>query len=89
MCTFLLTAVTCGGLTNERTTWKTIYFAKDPIMKLWRYGIINLLREAYNSGELTFPEGICGANPTPTEFNNWLDEHYQNALDYPLCQTRQ
>ena len=70
-------SVTCGGLTNERTTWKTIYFAKDPIMKLWRYGIINLLREAYNSGELTFPEGICGANPTPTEFNNWLDEHYQ------------
>ena len=27
-------SVTCGGLTNERTTWKTIYFAKDPIMKL-------------------------------------------------------
>ena len=70
-------SVTCGGLSKGNTKWKAIYFAKNPIMNLWRYGIINLLREAYKTGKLMFPEGFYGGNPTPTEFNNWLDEHYQ------------
>ena len=50
-------SVTCGGLSKGNTKWKAIYFAKNPIMNLWRYGIINLLREAYKTGKLMFPDG--------------------------------
>lgn len=72
-------SVTLGGLTDDRQTWKPLFFPKKLIMPMWRYEIINLLRQAYQRGELVLPPGLQHRCPTPRAFNAWLDNHYQKA----------
>ena len=45
-------------------------------MKVWRRGIINLLREAYKSGALSLPEELESKYPDYQSFNKLLDEQY-------------
>lgn len=42
-------SVTMGGLDKDNN-WKDIEFKKDNIMKMWRYGIINLMRQLIDDG---------------------------------------
>ena len=70
-------STTLGGLTDDRQTWKRLYFPKRLIMPQWRYGVITLLRKAYQRGELTLPEALQRRCPTPQAFNAWLDFHYR------------
>ncbi len=44
-------SVTMGGLT-EQQTWKKIRFSKKAIMPMWRYEVINLLREHAKDGNI-------------------------------------
>ena len=39
-------SVTRGGLCDDNQQWKSVHFTKNAIMPAWRYGVINLLREA-------------------------------------------
>lgn len=64
---------TLGGLANDNTEWKSIYYAKPCIMPQWRYAIINLLRETYKAGELVLPPEITNYQ----QFNSLLDTEYQ------------
>ena len=41
-------SVTVGGLANDNTAWKPLYYSKKQLMPMWRYEIISLFREAYN-----------------------------------------
>lgn len=68
-------SVTRGGLTQDNTAWKSVYFYKDAIMPMWRYEIINLLRQSYDS--LTLPNHLKTMCETPYDWSRWLDQHYQ------------
>ena len=51
-------SVTVGGLSNDNRRWKTLYFCKKTLMPMWRYEVINLLRQTFNRGELALPKFI-------------------------------
>jgi len=69
-------SVTCGGLLiSDTDQWKSIYFVKDQIMPMWRYEIVQLLRQSYPS--LVLPEALKAQCPTQQQFNRWLNTHYQ------------
>lgn len=70
-------SVTTGGLANDNKTWKTLYFCKKALMPMWRYEIINLLRQTYNHGELVLPEALKKIAANKTGFNRWLNPHYE------------
>ncbi|RDH41947.1 hypothetical protein B9G39_25800, partial [Zooshikella ganghwensis] len=55
-------STTRGGLCADQTTWQSLYFAKHSLMPMWRYEIINLLRNAYET--LTLP-------PTLSTYTLW------------------
>ena len=48
-------------------------------MPQWRYGVITLLRQAYQQGQLTLPPALQARCPTSATFNVWLDGHYRKA----------
>ena len=35
-------SVTVGGLSNDNTAWKPLYYCKKVLMPMWRYEVINL-----------------------------------------------
>ncbi len=69
-------STTGGGLLIEDDSqWKSIYFAKEVVMPMWRYEIIHLLRESYDS--LVLPEALKTQCATQQQFSRWLNTHYQ------------
>lgn len=71
-------SVTRGGITDN-DTWKDLYFSRDAIMPQWRYAITKLLREAYKSGTLILPDTLKATCHNLTDFNRFLNEHYQKS----------
>jgi hypothetical protein len=68
-------STTCGGLTTgDEPQWKPMYFVKAQIMPMWRYEIVNLLRQSYES--LTLPLELKAKCPTKQAWSRWLDSHY-------------
>ncbi|MGF6439769.1 hypothetical protein QF001_000522 [Paraburkholderia youngii] len=49
-------SVTCGGLTPDGEQWKSMYFVKARVMPMWRYAIVDLLRQSY--GALVLPQEL-------------------------------
>lgn len=70
-------SVTLGGLTEDSQAWKPLYFPKRLVMPMWRYEITHLLRQSYQRGELRLPPDLQERYPTLSDFNAWLDSHYQ------------
>lgn len=68
-------SVTRGGLSDQGTAWKSMYFAKAQIVPMWRYAIINLLRRSYDS--LVLPEALKSVCPNSLDWSRWLDTHYR------------
>ncbi len=68
-------SVTNGGLTQDLTKWKNVFFHQKTLMQIWRYQIIHLFRNAQS--KLVIPPNIQNKlNPTFT-FNQFLDLLYQ------------
>ncbi len=69
-------SVTLGGLINGNTKWKSgLYFYHLTIKKMWRYALINLLREQYKAGNLKLPPNLNHIKTYET-FNSWLNFLY-------------
>jgi hypothetical protein len=68
-------SVTCGGVTADGAQWKSLYFVKAQIMPMWRYAIIDLLRQAYDS--LVLPAELKALCPTKAAWSRWLNDHYE------------
>ena len=64
-------SVTCGGLLEDLSQWKAIYFVKKQIMPMWRYELIDLLRQSYDS--LILPEALKQQCATQQQWNQWLE----------------
>lgn len=68
---------TLGGLSEDGSHWKTIFFNQNTLMRMWRYEIISLFRRAYQKNTLVIPEHIKKRlNPTFT-FMHFLNFLYQ------------
>ena len=70
-------SVTRGGLTHDGKNWKPLYFSNAALMPQWRYAIIDLLRAAWDQGQLTLPYSLKEQYPDRSAFNHWLDKHYR------------
>ncbi|MCG7881046.1 MAG: IS91 family transposase [Candidatus Thiodiazotropha taylori] len=70
-------SVTRGGLYDDNTQWKSLYFPKAAIMEQWRYGVTDLLRQAYKEKKLIIPTGLEDECHNLSSFNRFLDRHYQ------------
>lgn len=64
------------GITDDLKTLKEISFDRENLMKMWRYRIITIFRQAAKNHELNFPQKLKHLNNYLT-FNSWLNVLYQ------------
>ena len=70
-------AITLGGLTNDHTGWKTLYFVREQVMKQWRYEVIKLLRKEAKKGRLVIPPELTAQwQQQDQTLNDVLDNEY-------------
>jgi len=65
-------SATCGGL-NKKLKWRKMYYYHQDIKDMWRYRIIQLLREEYKNNNLTLPKKYN----SPDIFKNLMQELYE------------
>lgn len=68
-------SVTRGGIHKESGDWKDIYFAKEPVMKAWRYNLIQLIRRIPFS-DITLPENLASIIHDENDWNTMLSNAY-------------
>jgi hypothetical protein len=70
-------SVTTGGLSEDNKQWKNLFFNQATLMRIWRYQIIALFRNAYKQQKLILPSTVQQQlNPTYT-FNQFLEVLYK------------
>lgn len=67
-------STTCGGLFEDCSQWKSLFFHQTTLMKTWRYQIIQLFRKAKN---LIVPPAIKKQLNHTFTFNNFLNQLYR------------
>ncbi len=67
---------TTAGLAEDNSKWKNVFFKQETIMKMWRYEIIKLFRDAYNNNELILTNAITDKLSPIFTFNNLLNGYY-------------
>jgi hypothetical protein len=70
-------SVTTGGLAEELTRWKNLFFKKTMLMPIWRYNVITLLRKAHRQKPLIIPKAIQEQVSPLFTFNHFLDKLYK------------
>lgn len=68
-------STTTGGITEDGTQWKKLYFDQKTLMKMWRYEIIKLFRTFYEKS-LFIPNAISKRLNNAFTFNQFLDALY-------------
>jgi hypothetical protein len=72
-------SVTTGGLSEDKTQWKKLYFKQDTLMRMWRYQIIKLFRKKFNKQKLSLPNNIKEQINHTATFNQFLDRLYKKT----------
>lgn len=73
-------SVTCIGIIAGSKKWRNknwvkLYFRADAVKEMWRYEIINLFRNFYNTGKMKLPKKL-GYIRTHEDFNSFLNPLY-------------
>jgi hypothetical protein len=69
-------SVTLGGLTNNKTKWSnSLYFHHISVKTMWRYVVIDMLREQYKAENLKLPPNLKHIKDYKA-FNSWLNFLY-------------
>jgi hypothetical protein len=68
-------SVTLGGLVNNKKWSANIYFYHLTVKKMWRYALVNLLRNQYKAGTLKLPRKLKHIQ-SYSSFNSWLNVLY-------------
>lgn len=72
-------STTIGGLSPHIEAWvKGSYFYHDTLKKMWRYRIIDLLREEFKMGLLKLPPNLKHIKSYET-FVSWTSQFYKNT----------
>lgn len=70
-------STTLGGLSLDNKQWiDNISFNYSSVKKMWRYKVINLLREQYKLNNLKLPKNLQHIK-NYSSFNSWLNFLYQ------------
>lgn len=70
-------STTAGGLSDDMTQWKNLFFKQDTLMKMWRYGIINLFRKMHANEPLKIPKSIQQLLTPHFTFSHFLSKLYK------------
>lgn len=70
-------SVTNGGLTDDLSRWKNVFFDQDTLMKMWRYKLITLFRKTHVQQPLTIPKATQQQLNLLFTFNNFLNKLYK------------
>jgi hypothetical protein len=68
-------SVILGGLINNKKWCGNIYFNHSTVKKMWRYALIDLLRNQYKDGKLKLPRNLKHIQ-NYSSFNSWLNFLY-------------
>lgn len=68
-------STTTGGLSEDLTQWKNLFFHQATLMRMWRYRIIQLFRKSYP--QLIIPPAIRKQLDHTFTFNQFLDRLYK------------
>lgn len=71
-------STTTGGLTSNHSTWKSVYFDQNSLMRMWRYAMITLLRQQHKNQNLILSEEIKAQIGSST-FAAFLNRLYQKT----------
>lgn len=69
-------SVTTGGLFEDGSQWIKLFFDQATLMRIWRYQIIQLFRNAHKQQELTLPATLQKQFNQHFTFNHFLDFLY-------------
>ena len=70
-------SVTNGGLSEDLSRWRNLFFKKSVLMPIWRYKVIALFRKTHRKKPLIIPNAIQKQlNPLFT-FNHFLNKLYK------------
>jgi hypothetical protein len=70
-------STTAGGLSDDMTQWKNLFFKQDTVMKMWRYKIIDLFRKMHAKEPLKIPKAIQQLLTPHFTFNHFLNNLYK------------
>lgn len=78
-------STTAGGLTDHLSKWKFLSFHQISLMKIWRYQIITLFRNAYKQNKLIIPPSLQKQLNSSFTFYHFLDFLYKKIwiIDCP------
>jgi hypothetical protein len=68
-------STTTGGLSEDLLQWKNLFFDQATLMRIWRYQIIRLFRQA--GSQLIIPSNIKKQLNSTFTFNDFLDFLYK------------
>jgi len=68
-------STTTGGLSEDLSQWKKLFFHQETLMKMWRYQIIQLFRKKQQ--QLIIPQSIQKQLNQTFTFNHFLDRLYK------------
>lgn len=72
-------STTSGGLSLDNTKWiSKFYIHHEIIKKMWKYQVIMLLRDLYNSNQIVLPPELKHISNN-TEFNIFLNSLFQKS----------
>lgn len=72
-------STTTGGLSEDGTQWKNLFFDQATLMRMWRYQIIKLFRSAHKKNALIIPPEIQKQLNHTFTFNHLLDRLYKKT----------
>src|SRR3990167_583198 len=68
-------SVTTGGLSEDHSQWKNLFFNQATLMRMWRYQIVQLFRKAQEN--LSIPPAIQKQLNHTFTFNQFLNKLYK------------
>ena len=72
-------SVTTGGLSEDLTQWKDLFFHQATLMRIWRYQIITLFRKTYQQQKLIIPTVIKKQLIHTFTFQHFLNQLYKKT----------
>ncbi len=72
-------STTTGGLSKDGQQWKKLFFHQTTLMKMWRYRIVQLFRNAQQHPEFVIPTSIQHQLNHTFTFHHLLDRLYQKT----------
>lgn len=72
-------STTTGGLSEDNKQWKKLFFHQATLMRMWRFRIIKLFREAHKQSNLVIPPLIQQQLNDNNQFEQLLNRLYRKT----------